>query len=272
MNLNELYKSQNGTEFWQYLGKWKYTSFSKQQKTEIDSILEDLMYKVKENFDLIYQRLENINYNFFDKEEARVQPTDDVEERLDLLSKYVAKGGLIPLSLRKFYTIVGGVDFMKKYNCTKSYPITNDNYLPDPAVIPYLSNDFLDYVKHDYSEDNWEKEELEEYIYKRGIPLAPDIYHKNNYSGGEPYSIKLSKHTVIDNFFPCSSDDNDINYAPNNLFGFESNNWTFIYYLRDLFHSGGFPEMEEYKEKQSKKDRKKINEFVNYLKEGLKEI
>lgn len=272
MNLNQLYKNQRGSEFWKFLSQWKYAAFSIQQKTEIDNILEDLMFKVKYNLDLIHQRLEKINYNFFNKKEARVHPTEDMEERIDLLSKYVEKAGLLPLSLRKFYTIVGGVDFMKKYSCTASYPVNNEYYLPDPIVIPFLSDDFLVYVKHDYSEENWGKEELVEYIYKRGISLAPDIYHKNNYSGGEPYCIKLSKNTVIDNYFPCASDGYDIDYAPNNLFEFEPNDWTFIYYLRDSFKSGGFPEMEDYKEKQSLKDKMKITEFVNYLKEGLKEI
>lgn len=260
MNLNKLYNIQNGIEFWNFLGEQKYSSFSSQQKIEVDEILGDLMFKVKENFDLIHKRLEYLNYNFFDKKEARIQPTDDLEKRLQLLSKYIEKGGLIPLSLKKFYTIVGGVDFMKDYYCPNSYPVNNEKILPDPVVIPYLTDDFLEYIEADFNETTWEKEELEEYIYPRGLPLAPDLYHKNNYSGGEPYCIRLSKNGVrIDDFFSWTE-------------GAESVNVTFIEYLRGSFKWGGFPEIGNDYEEQPIEEKRKVNEFVNYLKEGLKEI
>ncbi len=260
MNLNKLYNTQNGTEFWKFLGEKKYASFSSQQKIEIDKILGDLMFKVKENFDLIHKRLESLNYNFFDKNKARIQPTDDLEKRLQLLSKYIDKGGAIPLSLKKFYTIVGGVDFMKEYSCPTSYPVNNEKNLPDPVVIPYLTDDFLEYIENNFSEEAWEKEELEAYIYQKGLPLAPDLYHKNNYSGGEPYCIRLSKNGVkIDDFFPW-------------IEGAKSINLTFIEYIRDSFKWGGFPEIGNHYEEQPTEEKIKVNEFVNYLKEGLKEI
>ncbi|MFK7983262.1 MAG: hypothetical protein AB8G86_24995 [Saprospiraceae bacterium] len=272
MNLNQLYKTQSGEEFWRFLGEWKYTSFSKQQKKEIDSILEDLMEKVKVNFDLIYERLKSLNYNFYNSKEARVLPTDDIEKRMNLLSKYVEKGGLIPLSLKKFYLIVGGVDFMKKYNCINSYPIYNEKFIPDPVVIPYLNDDFLDYIKSQYSEEHWGDKEALEYVYERGIPLAPDDLHKDNISGGEPYCIKLSKHTTIDNFFPWGFTEMEQDYQSNNLFGFEPNNQTFIEYLRYVFKWGGFSGIKYDIKKQNNTDKQKIIEFVNYLTADLKEI
>jgi len=59
------------------------------------------------------------------------------------------------------------------------------------------------------------------------LPVAPDIYHKDNVSGGPPYSLIL----------PNSAVD-----------GYLQEEWhqtTFVDYLRIVFQSGGFPGFEQ---------------------------
>jgi len=64
---------------------------------------------------------------------------------------------------------------------------------------------------------------------KFGIIIAPDLYHKDNVSGGAPYSIEVPNRTI------------------DGLLLNERNETYFVNYLRMSFKYGGFPGMQWHK-------------------------
>jgi hypothetical protein len=108
----------------------------------------------------------------------------------------------VPLSLAAFYKIVGSVDLSGYY---KGLPVFSGGYfLPDPLVVFPLDQMLLEY---------------------QGGPIciAPDAYHKADFSGGAPYEMALPD--------PCA--DGKLLNERHDLF--------FVDYLRLAFRWGGFP-------------------------------
>ena len=115
--------------------------------------------------------------------------------------------GPLPLTLCAWYEIVGSVDF------TGSHPDWPDGFrrgYADPLVV-FPGIDALE-----YDEESWYRERYE-------FVIAPDEYHKENVSGGSPYSIPL----------PDPSGDG--------LLIHERHKTTFVDYLRTCFRWGSFP-------------------------------
>jgi len=136
---------------------------------------------------------------------------------LDKLEKNVKPFGFVPLSLKYFYKIVGGVNFVWDYE-------TNEDFmwqLADPIQIASLDA-VVDTVTGKY----W-REEMQEIVEEGDPPcleLSADDLHKDNISGGPPYSLEITTHPSVDGLF--------LN---------ESNNTTFINYLRICIDNCGFP-------------------------------
>jgi hypothetical protein len=184
---------------------------------EADAVARETMLRVRSNVELLVQRLHSRGYKFGVYPDGsqpayhpgpHVPPVADTGDRITVLEGLI---GTIPLSLRVFWEIVGSVDFIGYHPEWPEYS--------DPLVVFPIEGTEAEY-------EDW-KEACEEYGRKEvgdfGIPIAPDVYHKDNVSGGPPYSIKV----------PNSAIDAKLED--------ERNETTFVDYLRVCFRCGGFP-------------------------------
>ena len=121
-------------------------------------------------------------------------------------------GGPLPISLRAWYEVVGGVSLMGSHDVLNP----EGEYTADPLVVAPL-REILVMV-----ESLGDEGEMD-------LMVAPDDFHKANISGGEPYSITV----------PDARAD-----AP---FKYEWHETTFVNYLRKAFEWGGFPGWERRK-------------------------
>ncbi|WP_426667723.1 hypothetical protein ACPPVU_17000 [Mucilaginibacter sp. McL0603] len=198
-------------------------AFSDKYFDDVQSLLTETFNRVAFNLQIILSELNNINYAFktefrFNFERPLLRPLPDTDELLVKLDNATNDIGRIPLSLKLFYKIVGSCNFAWDY---ENRP---DMFwkCADPIQINSL-DDIVDYV----SDDGW-KEYLNEILEDDHsqlpyLELAADYLHKDNISGGLPYSIQLTKQPSIDSLF--------LN---------EPNGTTFINYLRICMENCGF--------------------------------
>ena len=181
------------------------------------AVARETMRRVKCNAEVIAVRLQSIGYRFgyeADEEEDNFvspcsPPSPDAAEQVAELEKLV---GLLPLSLRAWYEVGGGVDFIGYH---KLWP---GIYL-DPLVIgpiEYALGECQDW------QDQVSEDGLDE-VGPYEVDVAPDFYHKANESGGGPYQIELP------------------NAAADALLLYEWHDTHFVEYLRECFRWGGFP-------------------------------
>ena len=197
------------------------TAFSPGNFSDIEKVLKETFQRVAFNLDIIFHELTAFNYLFKTQFEYNFQrplhkPLADTEELLARLDKSTRQFGFVPQSLKAFYRIVGGCNFAWDYD-------TNENYIwnyADPIQISSLDDLVSEMMDEDYLADL--KEEYKEYGFI-GIPISADFYHKDNTSGGLPYSLKLTDKPSIDGRL--------IN---------EEHDTTFINYLRISFDNCGF--------------------------------
>ncbi len=123
-------------------------------------------------------------------------------------------GGPLPISLRAWYEQVGGVSLLGSH----AELCPEGEVTPDPLVVDPLRV-VLEIIE---SFGDGGGEEI-------ALWLAPDEYHKANFSGGEPYAITIP------------------NASADALFENEWHNTTFVTYLRKAFEWGGFPGWERSK-------------------------
>jgi len=198
------------------------TAFSQIYLSDIDKVLTETFKRVAYNLDIIYNELKSINYLFktdfkHNFERPLHKPLPDTDTLLNKLDKAVKPFGFVPLSLKYFYKIVGGVNFVWDYE-------TSDDFmweLADPIQVGSL-----DAVVETVTNEYW-SEEMQEVIDEEGVSyldLAADDLHKDNISGAGPYSLEMTKQPSVDSVF--------LN---------EPNNTTFINYLRICFDNCGFP-------------------------------
>jgi hypothetical protein len=137
---------------------------------------------------------------------AHVPPGRDARKQIARLEK---TAGVLPLSLRVFYDVVGAVDW------TGSHPglsPKNGMVCPDPLVV-YGIEDALQEAR----------ERINENAEGICITIAPDDLHKADTSGGDPYEIGLPD---------LGADAELLN---------ERHRLPFVDYLRLCFRFGGFP-------------------------------
>jgi hypothetical protein len=188
---------------------------------DIEKVLTETFQRVAYNLDIIYAELKNINYLFkkeFDYNFQRplIKPLEDTEQLLAKLENAVRPFGFVPMSLKMFYRIVGACNFGWDYE-------TNEEYIwqyADPIQICSLDDVLSALTYKDFLSD------LQEYYEEDGfisVQLSADYFHKDNTSGGPPYSLKVRDKQSVDAEF--------LN---------EEHNTTFINYLRICFDNCGF--------------------------------
>ncbi len=203
------------------------------------AVVLETMLRVRKNIEQITTRLYSFEYTFgtypdgCTKIYGFTQPYHAPKVHIDQeISKFERlKGvGKLPLSLKLFWQIVGDVDWMGYHPVWPAYS--------DPLVVYPIEVAKLDYKDWRYTVDEGDVE-----AGRLGIGIAPDYYHKDNISGGAPYTI----------FVP--------NPAIDGVLKYESHQTTFVNYLRICFTHGGFPGIH--------RDAGDISEIMVHLSEGL---
>lgn len=192
----------------------KQTAFSPENFPEVEAVLDETFRRVAVNLKIIHSELQRIGYlfrkNSFDK------PPSNTDKLLSELDQILKPFGYAPLSIKKFYQNVGLVDYVWDYE------VNEERFwdCADPLEFSYLK-DLISYIKG----EDWE-ETISEVIQENEKPyleLSADYLHKDNTSGGMPYSIEITKQPSIDG-----------------LLLFEPHETTFIDYLRISISNCGF--------------------------------
>jgi len=209
----ERYKAGEHQAVWQDLVKLGDKVFDDPVHEDAWSVAQLTMERAKINLETLYERLKHIGYKFELPDEVFTAPDPTAIETLEVLFKP------LPLSLKAFYTIIGGVDFVGTHPGLMTFP--DDTYSPDisavlsdPLCIYGLNvDDLVDYRDH-YAEEDDEPYPLE---------ISGDIYGKANISGGQAPFIELPDKTadpeVLVTLYDCR----------------------FVDYLRINVEWGGFP-------------------------------
>jgi hypothetical protein len=168
------------------------------------AVARETMRRCRVNIERLVSRLPELGYEFQYPDEAFVAPDADV---LKQISDIESRVGPIPLSLCAWYEIVGSVNVIGQQT-----EWSEDAFGEYPDSLVLNPSNFI--LKYD--EGNWDREHYQ-------LPMAPDRYHKEDVSGGPPYTIVLPNPDID---------------AP---FENEPNKTTFVNYLRICFRSGSFP-------------------------------
>ena len=221
MTLYERYLNGQTEQVYQHIYALGQDAFLPANLPDIEKVLTEIFQRVAYNLDIIYSELKNINYLFRAKFEHNFQrplgkPLADTEQLLVRLENAISPFGFLPLSLKMFYRIVGACNFGWDYD-------TNEEYIwhfADPIQITSLDDVVEEVTDEDYLND------LKKYYEEDGfvsLQLSADYFHKDNTSGGPPYSLKLTEQQSVDGQF--------LN---------EEHDTTFINYLRICFDNCGF--------------------------------
>ena len=141
---------------------------------------------------------------------AHVPPVAGTAKQIRKIEK---KAGILPLSLRAFYEVVGSVDLIGEHSALAP---SGGAISPDPLVVYSVEDALADAEQFDADDDD------------RHVVIAPDDLHKANVSGGEPYEIAV----------PDERADGEFLNERHGLF--------FVEYLRLAFRFGGFSGYEGY--------------------------
>ncbi len=171
----------------------------------------ETMRRVRLDCETIISRLRSMGYTFgiypdgssgYYSEGPHIEPSPQMQKDAAELE---SQSGLLPLSLEAFWRVVGSVDLVGK---GEGWPGLLDPLVIDPPIGPLTS--LLD----DEPQAGGQVE----------APLAPDELHKDNLSGGSPYTVAL----------PCDRADFRLLNERHGLL--------FVPYLRlAILRWGGFP-------------------------------
>lgn len=182
------------------------------------AVAQETMWRAKRNVEILIDHLTSIRYRFGEYPDGSrvpyyegplVRPSG---ETLKQISKLEARVGPVPLAIRVWWETVGWVDLIGRH---PDWPANADPLVVDPPEAALASL------------GDWEIPDEEGT--KSGatfVPLAPDDFHKDNISGGDPYGILLPNAAIDAKF---------------------ENEWhetSFVNYLRICFRWGGFPGLE----------------------------
>lgn len=187
------------------------------------AVARETMRRVRYNIELLIPRLTKLGYQFGSPDIE----TDGLVESFppvfsppaanidDLIARLEREAGPLPLSLKAFYQVVGGVNLE---GMDPDWPYDGGMYGLDPLLVYPLDEELV--------EERLNLDNLGEGEDPYRIAIAPDHYHKYGISGGAPYEIAIPN-LAID--------------AP------LLNEWhetTFVNYLCICFDWGGMPGLE----------------------------
>lgn len=198
------------------------------------AVARETMRRLRANLALLLQRLDAAGYVFTDTPVPRWQgPRADAPAQIRALEALV---GPIPLSIRACYEMVGAVNFQGHHPALEQRTDDRWDALPDPLIIFPIDSIIAD-CRERLEDPEWDRD------WPLDLPLAPDIRHKADISGGGPYGV----------YVPDAAAD-----APLQK---EWHATSFVNYLRICLRWGGFPGLERYAHPPT--------EFLQYLTDGL---
>ncbi|MFG4000576.1 hypothetical protein [Flavobacterium aquidurense] len=247
MTFYERYLTGETEQVYEDINKLGKDAFLPNNLEDIEKVLTETFERVAYNLNIIYKELIAIGYLFktdfqFNSDRPLIKPLAETDQLLYKLDKTIESFGFVPTSLKIFYKIVGACNFGWDYD-------TNEDFIwecADPIQIISL-DDLVSYISDD---DNLEV--FQEYYNEDGfvsLELSADYLHKDNISGGPPYSLQITPESSID--------------AP---FLYEEHNTTFINYLRICFENCGFSRITNSKYKND------YQSFFEKVKPQLKRI
>jgi hypothetical protein len=223
---------------------------------EAHAVAVETMLRVRENLQLIHQRLVGLGYDFASGEHS-LRPLD--EEELLALEELERVLGPLPLSLRIFYEVVGTVDFcqstrqlIRYWDKEEGAPLDLGS-LGDQDPLVVMPPDVLleDCVGFRDALDSGRIESPERGLVT--VMFAPDEFHKADYSGGENYGVAL----------PCP----EIDFFITGMYGIEE---TFVRHLRETIAHGGFRGMMDDDNRPAKNHP--AGELIEFLSRGVKKF
>ncbi len=231
------------------INKLDFNTLNVKQKKDIEKVLKETFNRVSFNLEIIYNELIKIGYLFkteykFNFERPIHVPLNNTESLIEKLDLAVSPFGFVPLSLKYFYRIVGGVNFVWDFE-------TNEDFMWNMADPIQVSS--IDSIVQEVTNEFW-KEDIQQYVDDEDfgcafLDILADDLHKDNVSGGQPYAIEITKKQRIDSKFMN-----------------EPNDTTFINYLRICFDNCGFPGL-------ARPDMKnEYNSFFEKVKPQMKKI
>jgi hypothetical protein len=218
MNYLENYLAGNHEQVWNDLQALGPEVREEPHYSQALEVAAETMRRVRRNCERIVSRLHALGYVFgtypdgsrgYSNQGPLLDPSDAMRADIAELEERI---GPLPLSLTAFWQEVGAVDFVGMH---RAWPAGRD-----PLVVNEPEGAIADL-------DNWEMN-VEDGDIDPSEPvevgLAPDDLHKDNTSGGDPYSVVL----------PNASADFEFLYERHELL--------FVPYLRlAILQWGGFP-------------------------------
>jgi hypothetical protein len=120
--------------------------------------------------------------------------------------------GTLPLALKLFWLGVGSVNLSGRHPDWNGCEYLNQLIIFPPTYALYELDEFLS-----------DQDERIRHGIPYSVPVAPDVYHKANVSGGLPYSLAV----------PATTDDPPLNNASPAL--------SFLKHIEHALEHGGFP-------------------------------
>ena len=207
---------------------------------EARAVANETMKRVARGADVLAERLAALGWVPL-YGELRTSPRTEDREVMRRIEE--TTGAPLPVSLRAFWEIVGGINLVWDYERGEAPDLGVD--LPMDDMDP-LSVDAPEEVTHCFEE--WEERRSgidPELAGPFNLDLAPDYLHKTNTSGGAPYRIELPY------------------FGADPVFANEEHELPFVDYLRLCFRWAGFPRLEGYA------DQPDVREFLRVIGKDL---
>jgi hypothetical protein len=204
------------------------------------AVAKETMKRVARNADILSERLSALGWQPL-YGELRTRPRTEDRKVMGRIEKVT--GAPLPVSIRAFWEVVGGINFVWDYESGDNPELGVD--LPMDQMDP-LCVDPPQNLAHLFKE--WEEQRSgvnPEFADPFNLDLAPDYLHKANISGGGPYGIEL----------PFLGADP--------VFAQEAHEFPFVDYLRLCFRWAGFPLLER------GADRADVRKFLDVMTKDL---
>lgn len=215
----ERYQDGQRNPVWQELRQLGRSVRESEWADEAQQVCDEMARRARRNIELIVERLSDEGYRFHlnNDEETPIQPhippTPQAAAHADFLEE---RFGEVPMTLLSWVRIVGDVWLVG------THPQWTTSSAADPLVIQVEGTHHPDGSMREYIDEQWTDWREDPGAGVFVLPLAPDLFHKANVSGGGPYGMVLPDGCV------------------DGLFAWETT-MPFVSYLNWLFRNGGFP-------------------------------
>lgn len=205
-NYMQDYMDGNHTEVWSELRALGTKIHAHDYREVVAPIMQELMRRITLNLITIIKRLQEIGYNFQFKDRIWNLPDDRISSKLDRFEQVY---GLLPLSIRYWYTLIGEVNLtgnhprLSYYAPSISEKIDGIHALQmsihsEPFVISFDDSPQKSKpadIMHGRKIRSQQFNEDQAILYCK-FQFSPDMYHKSGESGGEGLIVIIPDNTI----------------------------------------------------------------------------